>query len=95
MVPVDPSTQELIYSGMICHVVINFNAYATALEGGGMARGVGTYVSHVMKVADGDRLDGRVAADTAFGMAIAELGDELPDGDPTTLGDAEDENVVF
>ena len=53
--------QTEFYSGCVCRVDINFFAYNT-----GGSRGVGAGLNNVMKVRDGDRLDGGQNAEDAF-----------------------------
>lgn len=64
-----------VYSGCYGMVAVNFSPYSTQ---GGI--GIGVYVNHVMKVEDGERLDGTESAESAFaGMveAPASEGGEL------------------
>ena len=70
---IDP---DEFYSGCIGHVHVSFFPYNTAGN-----RGIGVGLNNIMKVSDGDRLDGRKSADDAFsdfGGAETEP-DDVPD----------------
>lgn len=59
---------EEFYSGAYYHIDINLAAFDGSKGG---SPGVGAYIVNVMKVADGDRLDGRRSAEQSFaGLAI-------------------------
>lgn len=86
---VDEKRQPIIdvndfYSGCYCHAHVNFFPYNTAGN-----RGIGVGLNNLMKVKDGDRLDGRKSAEDAF----SEFGD-APAAGPD-VGDGGDGDDVF
>ena len=62
-----------IYSGMLCRCDVNFYGYKFTVE----SQGVGVGLNNVMKVGDGERLDGRQSAEAAFKEFAVE--DDLDD----------------
>lgn len=63
--------QDEFYSGCYCRASINFFGYNKAGN-----KGVGVGLNNVMKVKDGERLDGRQNAETEFAEFAAESQDE-------------------
>lgn len=73
IVPIDPNE---VYSGCYVRVDVNFYPYA------GVSNGIAAALNNVLFVRDGERLDGRVSADTAFAGFVVEEGDnEVSDGE--------------
>lgn len=57
-----------LYSGCFCNIDVNFYPYNHPKGG----KGVGAGLNNIMLVREGDRLDGRQSAESAFdGMAVA------------------------
>jgi len=74
VVPVDP---EDIYSGCYVRLDVNFYAYA------GVSNGIAAALNNVCFAKEGERLDGRVSAETAFADLVDANteSDELSDGE--------------
>ena len=52
---------EEVYSGIFAHVSITLNAFDS-----GKSKGIAAYVNSLMKIKDGDRLDGQISAEVEF-----------------------------
>lgn len=56
--------EEMFYSGAWVNIILQFAPYGGGANPG---KGVGCYLGAIMFVKDGDRLDGMISGDTAFG----------------------------
>ncbi len=82
--------QDDFYSGCYCRVSVNFYGYKKA---GNVGIGVG--LNNVMKVKDGDRLDGRVDAEDEFSKFAVETEDEPKQPADGTEAELQDEDDFF
>lgn len=60
--------KDLLYSGCYCNVDVNVAPFYNVEHN---SRGIGAYLNNIMLVREGERLDGRQAAEEAFaGMSV-------------------------
>lgn len=88
--PVPLFDQDELFSGCFCRLDVNFFPYNQAGN-----RGVGVGFNNLMLVRQGDRLDGRVAAEDAFGAFTSEDTDDNEHASEGLFADDSEDDVPF